>query len=261
MRDFLAGGLKMQPPGYAFRTDDYDIIQAIVVLGGRVVMRTEGVAHPMRRGMAMLLVPGSAFQLFCRDAGYHGVFASAPARPDPACARPVCFAADAGILQTARDLRAEALRAGPSEVETLPLLERLLLARVERAARSLARVSVRAPDPHEWTRRVQRLIRANLYTSYSLEKILASLTLGRRQLARHFRACTGATMKHWQTALKVEEAKRLLANPTIPVISVAMELGYPSSQHFATQFKARTGQTPRAYRAAAVISEEKTPFS
>ena len=44
-------------------------------------------------------------------------------------------------------------------------------------------------------------------------------------------------------------AKELLTSSDARVSDIAQRLGFPSAQHFATQFKRETGLTPRAWRA------------
>jgi len=77
---------------------------------------------------------------------------------------------------------------------------------------------------------------------------LASLGLSYRQLARHFTAALGVSPKRYQLLARMREAKRLLAETGMSVTAVAAELGYPSSQHFATQFLAEAGATPTEWR-------------
>jgi AraC family transcriptional activator of pobA len=43
-------------------------------------------------------------------------------------------------------------------------------------------------------------------------------------------------------------AKERLASTKASVSDIAQRLGFPSAQHFATQFKRETGLTPRAWR-------------
>ena len=49
----------------------------------------------------------------------------------------------------------------------------------------------------------------------------------------------------------IARAKELLAESDAKVTAVAQALGFPSAQHFATQFRNVTGQTPRAWRQSA----------
>jgi AraC-like DNA-binding protein len=52
------------------------------------------------------------------------------------------------------------------------------------------------------------------------------------------------------SALKLAEARKLLVETSLPVSTIAAELGFPSSQHFATRFRKLTGQSPSALRRA-----------
>ena len=48
--------------------------------------------------------------------------------------------------------------------------------------------------------------------------------------------------------LRVRRAKALLRNGRLPVTRIAFDLGFSSSQYFATFFKRFAGFTPTAYR-------------
>ena len=47
---------------------------------------------------------------------------------------------------------------------------------------------------------------------------------------------------------RIESAKQLLCTSSQPVTRLAMDLGFATSQHFATVFKRMTGLTPKAFR-------------
>jgi len=67
-------------------------------------------------------------------------------------------------------------------------------------------------------------------------------------LARLFRRAFGVPPKRYQVVARVREAQRLLSGTRQPVTSIAYELGYPSSQHFATQFRREVRFSPGEYR-------------
>ena len=50
--------------------------------------------------------------------------------------------------------------------------------------------------------------------------------------------------KAYQMQQKIQTAKRLLAETSMKVTEIAMEIGFSSSQHFANTFKAHTGLSP-----------------
>ena len=48
--------------------------------------------------------------------------------------------------------------------------------------------------------------------------------------------------------VRVEEAKRLLARGTDPIVDIAAAVGFESQSYFAKVFKRCTGLTPKEYR-------------
>jgi AraC-like DNA-binding protein len=100
-----------------------------------------------------------------------------------------------------------------------------------------------------WGERLRHLVQNTLYADHDeFRESVASLPLSYRQLARHFRADVGMSIKQYQIQERIKEAKRLLRNTGLSVTDVAFELHYASSQKFAAQFKAVTGMTPGEYR-------------
>ncbi|MFI2856599.1 helix-turn-helix domain-containing protein [Paenibacillus sp. JSM ZJ436] len=65
---------------------------------------------------------------------------------------------------------------------------------------------------------------------------------------RLFRSVHGQSPASFVIRTKMEHACRRLENTDTPVTSIAMELGYETSQHFATAFKKYKGVTPREWR-------------
>jgi AraC-like DNA-binding protein len=53
--------------------------------------------------------------------------------------------------------------------------------------------------------------------------------------------------------MRVEEARRRLASPGASITTISYELGFSSSQYFATVVKRYTGRTPGQLRAVAGI--------
>jgi AraC family transcriptional activator FtrA len=60
----------------------------------------------------------------------------------------------------------------------------------------------------------------------------------------------GSSFGDQVAALRISRAQMLLAESDLPVIEVAAEAGYGSLGHFNQRFRARTGRTPSAFRAA-----------
>ena len=120
----------------------------------------------------------------------------------------------------------------------------LLLSLVEASSR----VS-NAPD----CRRVEALveeIRRNPSADYSVDVLAEKAALSPSNLALRFKSLVGLPPHAFVVACRINSAKRLLADPQRKVADIATSLGFPSAQHFATQFRNATGKTPTQWRSS-----------
>lgn len=83
----------------------------------------------------------------------------------------------------------------------------------------------------------------------SLATLAADADMGKYQLIRAFRACTGMTPHAYQLDLRIRQARRWLRQGR-DLASVAYGLGFADQSHFQRLFKARTAMTPGRYRQA-----------
>ncbi|OHD54376.1 MAG: hypothetical protein A2096_06280 [Spirochaetes bacterium GWF1_41_5] len=104
-------------------------------------------------------------------------------------------------------------------------------------------------NPEFWAEYTVKMLETHLYTSEKLESIFSCSGLSYRQIARNFRIINRMSLKEFQLHLRIQEAKDLLRHTSLPVITIAMELNFSSSQHFAAVFRRLTGKTAREYRA------------
>ena len=84
----------------------------------------------------------------------------------------------------------------------------------------------------------------------SLSRFAAGLGFSERQVSRLVRERLGCSFGAHVAALRLARAQLLLAESDLPVIEVAAEAGFGSLGHFNQQFRANTGRTPSAFRAA-----------
>ena len=68
-----------------------------------------------------------------------------------------------------------------------------------------------------------------------------------------FKRETGMPPVEYAMRRRVEEAGHRLRTSECPITSLAMDLGFATSQHFATVFKRFTGLSPRAYRQRSLL--------
>jgi len=238
-------GQKSQPPHYSYASGDYELFQIICVLRGRLFFESGGIEIPLAPGMIALLRLGSAFRLHTERVGYEGVFFIAAGEDRPS------FRGGSEVLTTepetlslAEAMDREIASPGRGSGE---LLVGLGCALAWRAIRQSAGEAQRESG-RDWAMTARAALESTLTTGRSAREVLSSLGLSYRQVARHFAAEFGVSPKQYQIEARLREARRLLSGTNWPVTSIALELGYPSSQHFATQFRKETGVTPSAWR-------------
>lgn len=76
-------------------------------------------------------------------------------------------------------------------------------------------------------------------------------------LSRLFKKKTGINFVDHLTALRMEKAKELLANPALKVYNIAEMVGYENPRYFSRLFKEDTGCSPQEYRS--MLSGEEAP--
>ena len=72
--------------------------------------------------------------------------------------------------------------------------------------------------------------------------------LGPTRFHALFRQAMGMTPRDYLGRLRLREAQRALRQTDEEITQIALRLGYPSSQYFATAFRRYTGVAPREYR-------------
>jgi AraC family transcriptional regulator len=119
---------------------------------------------------------------------------------------------------------------------------------------------VRKSDRVEWSRAgpVDRRLRLaveyvhdHYAESLSLEQIAGAAFLSEYHFARLFKQLMGVTPHSYLTSVRLEQARRRLANTKHSIIEIAGQTGFGSQSHFTRVFRAAFGTTPRAYREAA----------
>ncbi len=91
-------------------------------------------------------------------------------------------------------------------------------------------------------------MRENPGRDWPVNDLARQLNSNLRKVNLLFKRATGLPPHAWLKELRIARAKERLAAHDVPVAAIARELGYASSQHFATQFRQETGVTPRAWR-------------
>ena len=104
------------------------------------------------------------------------------------------------------------------------------------------------PDPApEGVARARSHLHLHPTDKVGLDELAELAGLSRCHLLRVFQQTVGLPPHAYQTQLRVELAKKLLAQG-MPLIDVALEAGFVDQSHFTRRFRAFTGATPRQYQ-------------
>jgi AraC-like DNA-binding protein len=101
-------------------------------------------------------------------------------------------------------------------------------------------------------RRVRAYLDENAATDISLTDLAQMVNASAYYLNRVFRADVGIPPHAYQTQVRIERARELLARG-MPVHRVAVELGFYDQSHFTNQFKRLLGYTPSTYRERKIL--------
>jgi AraC-like DNA-binding protein len=240
-------------PDYAVRAHSHAIHQWYAVVHGSVEMRLGGSVHLLRAGESVLVEPGRERE----PSGHQG-------SPGYLCAlfenRALSLKAASGRrLRLGDNLRedfhalVEELRR-PGGADSAVLVEALLVRLLVGLRRQCAAERGEGPSPLHATRRedlaarVTAFLRANLHLPLTRADIARAVNLSPSHCARLFRAATGETLLERLTGLRMQRARALLLESTLPITQIALEVGFSSFSHFSQRFRAAAGLTPSEYR-------------
>ncbi len=117
---------------------------------------------------------------------------------------------------------------------------------------SLQKQGSRFDDLHAW-------IAENLTRDLGLSSLAAEVGMSERSFVRHYRADTGQTPARAVELIRVENARRLLADTAVSIKRVAVQCGFGSEETLRRSFLRAMGVTPQAYRERFAVSLQADP--
>ncbi len=97
-------------------------------------------------------------------------------------------------------------------------------------------------------RAAQEYVRAHIDRQISLEEVSERAFVSAGYLSTLFKERTGKTFSDYVIETRIEEAKRLLRDPSLNISGIAERVGYADQRHFSKVFQKMVGVTPTAYR-------------
>lgn len=96
--------------------------------------------------------------------------------------------------------------------------------------------------------KLEKTLRENLSHQWTVEEMAALVGLGTTAFSEKVKSYTGFSPLNYLINIRISEAIKLLKQKDVNVTDIALDIGFYSSQHFATTFKKLTGYTPREFR-------------
>jgi AraC family transcriptional regulator len=98
-------------------------------------------------------------------------------------------------------------------------------------------------------KRVVEYIENHLSAKITLSDLAAVARLSRMHFAYQFRVATGSRPHEFLLQQRIRRAEDLLKDTAIPIVEVALTVGFQTQAHFTTVFKRLVGCTPQRWRA------------
>jgi AraC-like DNA-binding protein len=107
----------------------------------------------------------------------------------------------------------------------------------------------RISEAERRVRRIAEMLALHFENNWTLATMSEAAQLSRTQFAQLLKRATGDTPITYLNRLRVREAKKLMRESNKSITEIAHEVGFNSSQYFATVFKEFTGTAARSFRA------------
>ena len=86
------------------------------------------------------------------------------------------------------------------------------------------------------------------YKSYTLSDYAKMCNMSKFHFLRVFKEITGTSPLEYRNEIRLEHAKELLKDTTLPINEISSKVGFSSGAYFCDAFKNKTGLSPLQYR-------------
>lgn len=150
-------------------------------------------------------------------------------------------------LALADALRCGAIRDG-LYVDTVAQMVAVHLARAHSVQSRPGRLPPAPTVSQQRMRQLIEFIETNLPDHLTLDTMAAHVGISPLYLARAFKAAVGQSPHQYVLMRRIEHAKELLRNTDMPIVDVALSVGFSSQSHLSHWMIRHTGVSPAAYR-------------
>lgn len=149
---------------------------------------------------------------------------------------------------TAIDLATDLIRRHCGNVRAQKVLDYLLVAEDRRSEEDKLVFSQTETYENSVVSRAIAYMGNNLSAHLTLKEVAKQVKTTPRQLHRVFIANTHYSPASYWRKLRLEHAKKLLANTRYYITNIAIECGFSDASHFSYWFKKEYGETPMSFR-------------
>jgi AraC family transcriptional regulator len=191
-------------------------------------------------------------QVYLRRSIYESAFSEIYGADGSAAELVPRFAISDPLLEQLAIAIGNALRDGAAEDGLyIDAIAHMMAAHLARAHSTRSRPSrLVTPKPISgWKmRRLVDYIEENLDGDLSLHALAAQIDMSPLYLARAFRIAVGQSPHQYVLTRRIERSRELLRNTDLPVVDIALAVGFSSQSHLAHWFLRQVGVSPGAYR-------------
>ena len=95
---------------------------------------------------------------------------------------------------------------------------------------------------------IEAFIKEHYMEDISMQQVARAMNYSEAYFCKLFKQCFSCNFTAYLTAFRLEEAKKLLVEPTVNVKNIGEAVGYMDSNYFAKVFRRHTGSSPTEYR-------------
>jgi AraC family transcriptional regulator len=99
--------------------------------------------------------------------------------------------------------------------------------------------------------RAKEFLHDEMNRNPGIAELSAAVGMNANHFSRMFKRSTGLAPHQYQSLIRLERAKQLLAEGRSPIIEIAYETGYANPSQFSAFFRKRTGLSPSEFRRSA----------
>lgn len=103
---------------------------------------------------------------------------------------------------------------------------------------------------------IAEMIILDMEEPWSIEKLAFINRIHTKKLKGIFKKYIGMPAAAFKISIRMEKARQLLLDTTLPVQDISLRVGYPNPANFSTLFKQKMGVSPKKLRKDSKINHE-----